>query len=156
MYLVRTRDNWYQLRLASSHFTLGCGPKVEVLLKTAHDYVVKYCHRGCLEEAVGGLSYKWNYCERELVKRNFEYEHRDSELNRKLLSVVEEALKEVKENTPLRRVQNRIKTLVVSECKKEREQVVSSNFTRKTEKVMDFKRTGVKRVIKPNRKFICS
>ena len=109
MYLVKVRDNWYQLRYTPDHSVLGCGPDLQTLLNTAHRYVVTYCKRHIMDRAVSKLQYKWKLSEQEQLRRDFEYAHRDEELEELLQNTIEEAIKEVLQNTPMKKVKSRLK-----------------------------------------------
>lgn len=109
MYLVRTDDEWYQLRHYPTHCVLGCGPNVQVLLQTARRYVLMFKRTDAFNKAVLGMDSYHALKEVELIRRNYEYEHKDEYLNQLLSDIISFALKEVRQDTPMKKVKKRLK-----------------------------------------------
>ena len=104
LYMVKTQREWYQVRLVFNHAVLSAGDSVERLLNSAHDMVLKYRSERGFERAYNNMSYPHTPKEGELIRRQYEYEHKDTVLNDLLDGVVSEALKEVRQDTPMKRV----------------------------------------------------
>ena len=112
MYIVKETNfdgEWYQLRLTTNHFTLSCGPNLDTILNCARNYVLRYGKKHLLERAVNNLTYKWKYSEAEHIRREQEYSNRNSSIDQMLQEVVSLALIEVRQNTPMKKVKNRLK-----------------------------------------------
>lgn len=104
LYMVKTQREWYQVRLVFNHAVLSAGDSVERLLNSVHGMVLRYRNERGFMRAYNGMLYPHVPKEGELIRRQYEYEHRDTELNDLLDGVVSEALKEVRQDTPMKRV----------------------------------------------------
>ena len=138
LYIVKTQDNWYQLRCYPEHIVLGCGKCVQVLLNTAKRYVLRYRKSSNFKRAVRSMEYNYTLREDVMIRRQYEYEHRDEYLDGLLQDTISSALIKVREDTPLKRVKKRlvgIKQSTVPVVEKVEQEVKSTRGLKSTIKL---------------------
>ncbi len=99
------KDNWYRLHIKDTHYCIGGGPSPEPLLKTVRRLIKKYRTKSRLFNALSHQEDKGLVNEKMTEKYAEEYELYSEDCDDILAEVVEQAVREVKEDTPFKRSQ---------------------------------------------------
>ena len=111
----KTLIQWFSLRIRDTHFTVASGSDINVLMNTLHKYVRKYKTGDRLIEALNSLSCGSTVCESEFIRRSKQFAERKHEQFDDLLDeVIDKALAENREDSPIRKAKNRV-TVVAKE-----------------------------------------
>ncbi len=99
------KDNWYRLHIKDTHYCIGGCPSPEPLLKTVRRLIKKYRTKSRLFNALSHQEDKGLVNEKMTEKYAEEYELYSEDCDDILAEVVEQAVREVKEDTPFKRSQ---------------------------------------------------
>lgn len=112
-FYIVCKDNWYRLHIKDTHYCIGGCPSPEPLLKTVRRLIKKYRTKSRLFNALSHQEDKGLVNKKMTEKYAEEYELYSEDCDDILTEVVEQAVREVKEDTPFKRSQrilNKVKS----------------------------------------------
>lgn len=111
LYIINTHEDWWQLRTSLDHIVLACGEGKDNILRKTHDIVVRYKN----ESRLGGAIYDGAETRKmpaaEVLRRRDEYTKVGKLHEKELNEVILAALKEVHDNSPIKKVQSKVKVI---------------------------------------------
>lgn len=110
-YIVRVREDWYQLHIKDTHYCLGAGNSLEPLVGTVKRLVKKYRTKERLLRALNKLEDKGKVCDSVLPIYKEYYNTLSGHFDSLVKNTVKEALDEIKEDSTFNRVKKRLRTI---------------------------------------------
>ena len=109
-YIIEVRPQWYNLLLKDTHFCLSCGDDLESIKRTIYKYVRKYKTVERVYSAMKGLSNNGTIPPKTLQYRQEDYDNgKHLPFCDVVKEVVEQALKENRQDTPFNRTKKVVK-----------------------------------------------
>lgn len=142
-YIVKVREDWYQLHIKDTHYCLGAGKSLEPLLRTVKRLVKKYRTKDRLLRGLSKLEDGGKVSEKTIGVYIEYYNTLSGFYSDLVKSTVKEAQDEVKEDSTFNRVKKRLRTIKLQdnnttepptptviedyECKAKRPKVLKKN-----------------------------
>ena len=110
-YIVKVREDWYQLHVKDTHYCLGAGKSLEPLLRTVKRLVKKYRTKDRLLRGLSKLEDGGVVNDKTITIYKEYYNTLSGFYSDLVKSTVKEALDEIKEDSTFNRVKRRLKTI---------------------------------------------
>ena len=111
-YIIEVTPQWYNLIVKDTHYCIGCGSDLEFIKRTIYNYVHKYKIKDRVYGALRGLSDGGRVSPTVLEKRREDYlSGRHLVFNDLVRGVVEQALKDNRQDTPYHHAKKKVKVV---------------------------------------------
>ena len=111
-YIIEVTPQWYNLIVKDTHYCIACGSDLEVFKRTIYNYVRKYKIEDRVYRTLRGLNDGGTVPLTVLEKRREDYlSGRHLVFNNLVRGVVEQALKDNRQDTPYHHAKKRVKVV---------------------------------------------